>query len=88
MIVDLVNGLCIVVAAGFTWRSVWTLWRDGEVRGTSIGLFAFFAVWGIWQLWFYVQLKQWWSVAGTLPLCLGNWVWVVLVVYFRRYRKT
>lgn len=84
---DHINGLIVLVGAGFTWRNAWQLWIDRELFGVYWPTSLFFTVWGIWNLYYYPSLGQWFSFYAGILLALGNAAWVIMAVFLLRKKQ-
>jgi hypothetical protein len=87
MNVDLINGSFEFIGAFFTWINAYKLWKDKVVMGVYWPVTAFFSIWGIWNLIYYPSLNQMWSFYGGIILVIGNIMWVVLALYYRRVNE-
>lgn len=79
---DVINGSLEFIGGCMCWANVWTTLKDKFVGGVRWWTTGFFAFWGYWNLYYYPSLDQWWSLAGSVWLVLGNTVWVLLLIYY------
>lgn len=80
---DLINASFELLGSFFVFLSIRQLLRDRQVRGVHWGTTVFFTSWGFWNLFFYSQLGQRWSTAGSVGVCLTNCVYLWLLLRFR-----
>lgn len=85
---DLVNGSFEILGAVALWGNVRALLRDKKIAGVDWRAVAFFQAWGLWNLYYYPSLDQWASFVGGLAICAVNTIWLSLVFYYYRGRKT
>jgi hypothetical protein len=83
-VIDLINATFELSGGAFITLSVRKLLRDKQVRGIHWGQVAFFTVWGFWNLPFYGSLGQWYSMVGSLGVCLANCIYLAMLWRFRR----
>ena len=81
---DIVNGLFELVGSILVWTNVYKLHKDKKISGIFWPVTAFFATWGFWNLYYYPSLGQMWSFYGGLILVVGNTIWVIMAVYYKR----
>lgn len=84
---DLINGSFESGGAVLCAFNVLRIMRDKKVRGVSVAVSGFFALWGAWNLVYYPGLGQWLSFFGGLGLVLFNTIWVVLAVQYTRLER-
>jgi hypothetical protein len=85
---DIINGCFELTAGLLCWFNVRKLLRDRRIHGIYWPVQAFFAAWGWWNLYYYPSLCQWVSFTGGVFLVLGNTIWVLLALKFRRNNGT
>lgn len=81
---DIVNAFFEISGGFFIALSIRQVLRQRMVRGVHWAHFLFFAVWGFWNLPYYASLGQWFSMAGSIGVCLANCVYLCLLVKYRR----
>lgn len=81
---DTVNAIFELVGAWFTWRNAWQLWKDKQIRGVYWPMHFFFASWGLWNLYYYPALNQVLSFWAGVVLVIGNLIWCVLALKYRK----
>lgn len=85
---DLINGLFECIGGLILWLNVHRLWRDRRVSGVSVVPVVFWSAWGAWNLAFYPWAGLWWSFAGGLVVVAANLVWLGLLIYITRSKRT
>lgn len=86
-VMDLINSLFELSAAGFLLLNVLQLRKDKEVKGVHILPTFVFSMWGIWNLFYYSSLNQWFSfVAGISVLIVNAW-WLSMVFFYRKKKN-
>lgn len=87
MIADLING-CFELGAGIAQTiNCFKLYQDKQIKGVRVSVTAFFASWGLWNLYYYPSLDQWLSFGSGILICLANFVWVGLAIYYTNRGK-
>lgn len=81
---DLINGLFEVLGGILCFGNIIKLWKDKIVFGVYWPVTAFFSLWGMWNLYYYPSLGQWYSFYGGVLLVVGNSIWVIMALYYRR----
>lgn len=84
---DLINGCFEFFGAFVSFFNVRSLYRDKTVKGFNPWTTVFFTSWGIWNLYFYPSLGQWMSFFGGLAIVLVNAAWLMLVIYYLRFKN-
>lgn len=82
---DVVNGLFECLAGFAILNHCRILYKDKLYRGVSLLSTAFFMAWGFWNLFYYPHLDQIFSFLGGIAVVSANVLWVVLMLYYRRY---
>lgn len=83
-IMDFINGSFEAFASLFILRHCWVLYQDKLVRGVSVLATAFFFVWGLWNILYYPSLEQTFSFYVGIFVCLANFLWIGLILYYRK----
>ncbi len=83
---DMINGLFEVVGGCFLLLNCRRIYKDREVKGTSVLPVIFFTSWGFWNLFFYPSMGAWYSFYGGMVIAAANTIWISLVVYYKAYR--
>lgn len=83
---DMINGLFELIGGCFLLLNCWRIYKDREVKGTSIFPVIFFTSWGFWNLYFYPSMGAWYSFYGGMLIAAANTVWISLVIYYKAYR--
>lgn len=84
---DFCNGGFEFLAGIFNWINVRRVYRDKEVKGYSVPVAGFFALWGFWNLYYYPHLNQWVSFFGGLSISLSNLVWIAFAIYYTKFYR-
>ena len=84
MKVDFVNSMFTLGGAYFLWYNVLQLYRDKEVKGTSLLSTSFFLFLSIWQVIYYWENGHLLSILTGLLAVGANFTWVVLA---RKYNN-
>lgn len=79
---DLINGLFELLGGIAVWANVRVILRDRHYAGFSPWTTVFFSGWGLWNCFYYPHLGQWWSFAGGLFICTGNFVYILCLYIF------
>ncbi len=82
---DAINGCFELLGGALLLRNCWTLYQHKQVKGVSVPVTAFFALWGVWNLYYYPHLEQWLSFAGGCVIVSANMLWVVMAIWYARY---
>lgn len=82
---DQINGLFEFVGSIFILNHCRVLYTEKKVAGISVLSVVFFTTWGVWNMFYYPHLDQWWSFWGGLAICLSNFYYVALLVYYKKY---
>lgn len=80
---DLANSVFQFGGALIAVLNVRAILRDHELRGVSIVAPFFFTSWGLFNLFYYVHLEQWFSLATSVLLFGANAAWMSLIVLYR-----
>jgi hypothetical protein len=84
LVPDLING-CFEAVGGCTgFMNCWRLYKDKQVKGVIWQFNLFYITWGCYNLYFYPHLHQIFSFFGGLLICIGNALWVALVIHYRK----
>lgn len=81
---DVINSAFQICATFFVFNNVWVLYKEKKIAGVSIMTALFWTVWGLWNIWYFQALYQPLSAITAILLFVGNLIWVVLAI---RYRK-
>lgn len=81
---DAANGAFEFSAAFAVLNHCRVLYRAKRHEGVSITSTAFFWSWGVWNLYYYPHLNQWLSFTGGVAIMLSNFVWMGMMIYYRR----
>lgn len=84
---DIISAMFESVGAVASWLNVRAYLKDREVKGVVWSMAFFWVAWGIWNLYFYPSLNQWFSFYAGIVLCLGNLVWLCLIVFDKIIKK-
>lgn len=87
MNIDLINGSFELLSGLMQIANIRNLARDKEVKGVSLYPFLLFTLWGIWNLYYYPCLGQTLSFIGGLVIVSTNFIWMILVLYYKRFNK-
>ena len=82
-LMDLINGSFEALASVFILRHCWVLYQDKQVRGVSVLSTAFFFIWGLWNILYYPSLGQTFSFYAGIAVCLANFLWIGLMLYYK-----
>jgi uncharacterized membrane protein YfcA len=81
---DLINGAFELWGAVFILLNIIQLLRDKQVKGIHWGSSFFFTSWGLWNCWYYPYLGQWASFWGGAVMCLLNFIWLGMRLWYSR----
>lgn len=84
---DIINALFEVFGGYFIYLHVKQAYRDKVIKGVSVAAISFMTVWGIWNLYYYPSLDQWWSFLGGVVIVIMNFIWVSLVIYYKKKER-
>ena len=82
---DITNALFEGGMIWFLGRSVFQLYRDKQVKGIHPSLLFWTTSWAIWNLYYYPSLGQSYSFWAGLGVVGVNFVWLVMMLYYRKY---
>jgi hypothetical protein len=77
---DIINALFQLGGAIAVWKNVHQICRDKQVKGVFWPLTIYYAVWGMWNLLFLSHMAQWWSLAASILLVVGNIIWSLIAI--------
>ena len=83
---DILNGIFVFCGSVLVWINVFKLVKDKEVKGISVTVQTFFAIWGIWNIFYFYHLSLPYSMIANFILGLGNATWCAIVFYFKHRR--
>jgi hypothetical protein len=86
MIPDLINAAFELGAGVAQLINCGRLYKDKEVKGVNVSVTAFFGAWGLWNLYYYPFLGQFFSFGAGILICLANFAWVGLAIYYHKNR--
>ena len=84
---DQINAAFEVAGALLTFMNTRQVFRDKGHAGIFVPAVALFTSWGFWNLYYYHELKQWWSVAATVVMVIANLSWLSLMLYYGKKKK-
>jgi hypothetical protein len=84
MIADLINAAFEMGAGVAQIINCYQLYKDKQIKGVRVSVTAFFGAWGLWNLYYYPSLGQWASFSAGILICLANFVWVGLAIYYSK----
>ena len=84
---DIINCSFEFIGAILCWKNAQKLYTDKVVAGVHWEVTAFFTIWGYWNLYYYPSLNQWLSFIAGVFLVTGNTAWVILAIYYLKFKK-
>ena len=84
---DIINGTFEFIGAALIANNSRVLLRDKHVAGFHWTTTGFFTSWGLWNLFYYLNLDQWFSFAGGVAIVAANAVWLALTLYYLRTKR-
>ncbi len=82
---DIINGLFELSGGFFVINNCRVLFKDKSIKGVSILSTSFFMTWGMWNVYYYPTLEQWWSFFGGCSLVFTNIIYVLLMLYYKKF---
>lgn len=82
---DLVNALFQCLGGWIILLNVKCILHDKMVRGVDWRTLAFFTTWSAWNLYYYMHLSQWWSLAAGLLMLGSNALYLGLMIYYTKH---
>jgi uncharacterized membrane protein YfcA len=84
---DLVNATFEISGCFFVSLSIFTLFKEKQVRGISVFMILFFTSWGYWNLYYYHHLNQLASWIGGIAVTTANSTYLGMIIYYRRKER-
>jgi hypothetical protein len=84
-----VNIFFEVFCAGAAWINVWKLVQDKQVKGIVWSVWIIYTMWRFWDiLYMYPALHMPYATVLALGSAIGQAVWCVLVIRYKRQALT
>lgn len=84
---DAVNGSFEFLAAIAILNHCRVLYAAKRFEGVSLMSTGFFWAWGVWNCYYYPHLDQWLSFAGGIAIMSANFLWLGLMLHYRRLNQ-
>lgn len=84
MNIDLINGIFGIVGSLFVYRSIYSLYKDKQVRGIYWPVAIFFSVAACWSIYLFDQMGFYYSTICYIAYALGNVIWLSMAIRYRR----
>ena len=81
-------GIFAFVGGIFLFFNCLKLHKDKEIKGVSIVTSIFFFLWSVWNLYYFYELKQWFSLIGGIFMSITNGWWIIIAIYFKKKYET
>ena len=85
---DLIMAAFQVGSCLFLLLSIFTIFRDRELKGVSVWMIAYFTLWTMYGIFTWYALDQFWSYLTSIMMSILYVIWLALAIFVKTVNKS